>query len=264
MVELLKNSYRGRHILKSMIVKDLRARYVGSLLGPLWNVLTPLYYLFLYTLIFSTILNVRFSQAGGTSSFVLYLLAGLIPWLFFQEAVTRGSGIFLENGHIIKTVKFPIEVCVVMVLLSSLVSFLIYIFLYFGYLLAVGALRPLALPLVVIPFLMQVLLIMGISFGLGSVAVFFRDLKQVIPLILNAFFFLTPIVYPADIIPENVRWLFSLNPFYWITEIYRSIIIDGTLPAWKYFLYPGVLSVVVYFIGFRVFEKTREAFKDIL
>lgn len=264
MIELLINSYRGRHILKSMLIKDLRARYVGSLLGPLWSILSPLYYIALYTLVFSTILKVRFSQAEGTSSFIVYFLAGLIPWLFFQEAASRGTNVFNENGHIIKKVKFPIEVCVVTILLSSMVTFFIYLVLYSGFLLIMGEFRPLSLPLMVIPFFIQVFLILGISFGLGSIAVFFRDLIQIVPLALNAFFFLTPIVYPASIIPEKIRWLFYLNPFYWITEIYRAIIINGVLPEWKYFLYPVILSLIVFYGGWTVFKKTRDAFKDIL
>ncbi len=264
MVEFLINSYKGRHILKNMLIKDLKSRYVGSLLGPFWSILTPLYYIILYTFIFSTILKVRFSPTGGTSSFVIYFLAGLIPWLFFQEAVIRGGNVFIENGHIIKKVKFPIEVCVETILLSSMVSFFIYMSLYSVYLLILGELKPLSFLLILIPFFIQILLILGISFGLGSITVFFRDLTHIVPLVLNAFFLLTPIVYPASIIPESIRWAFYLNPFYWITYIYRSALIDGTLPGWKHLFYPVFLSVMVFYGGLIIFKKTKEAFKDIL
>ncbi len=264
MINLIVNSYRGRHVLKNMFMKDLKSKYVGSLLGPLWSIIPPLYNIALYTLIFSTILKVRFSQEGSTSSFVVYLLAGLLPWIFFQEAALRGSNVFNENGHIIKKVKFPIEVCVVSILLSSIVTFFISIVFYSVYLFIVGEFRPLSLPLMIVPFILQVLLILGISFGLGSISVFFRDLIQIVPLVLNAFFFLTPIVYPATIIPEKIRWLFHLNPFYWITEIYRTIIINGSLPGLKYFIYPGLLSLIVFYGGLKIFSKTKEAFKDIL
>lgn len=264
MIEFLVNSYRGRHILKNMLIKELRSRYVGSLLGPLWNVLTPLYYIFLYTIVFSGILKVRFSQEEGTSSFVVYFLAGLIPWLFFQEAVIRGSNAFIENGYIIKKVKFPIEVCVETVLLSSMVSFFIYMTLYLFYLLIIGELKLLSMPLILAPFIVQVLLILGISLGLGSIAVFFRDLIQMVPLVLNAFFFLTPIVYPASVIPDRLRWVFSLNPFYWLIDTYRSILINGILPGWKHLAYPGILAVLIFYGGLVIFRKTREAFKDIL
>lgn len=264
MIEFLVNSYKGRHILKNMLIKDLRSRYVGSLLGPLWSVLTPLYYIILYTFIFSTILRVRFSPEEGTTSFVVYFLAGLIPWLFFQEAVSRGSNVFLENSHIIKKVKFPIEVCVLNILLSAMVSFIIYMVLYSGFLLLIGGFNIRSLFLIPMPFMIQVLLILGISFGVGSITVFFRDLTQIVPLILHVFFFLTPIVYPASIIPEKIRWIFYFNPFYWIIDIYRSALINGVLPGWKHFLYPVILSVVVFYGGLIIFRKTREAFKDIL
>lgn len=264
MIELFINSYRGRHILKNMLIKDLKSRYAGSLLGPLWSILTPLYYIILYTFIFSTILKVRFSEDEGASSFVVYFLAGLIPWLFFSESVSRGSYAFLENGHIIKKVRFPIEVCALNVMLSSMVSFVIYLLLYLVYLLLIGRFSINSLFLLPLPLFIQVLLIIGISLGIGSITVFFRDITQLTPLLLNAFFFLTPIVYPVSVIPEDIRWVYNLNPFYWITNIYRSILINGTLPGWDQFLYPLILSIVVFYVGWFIFKKTNEAFKDIL
>ncbi|GAB4541961.1 MAG: hypothetical protein Fur0020_11440 [Thermodesulfovibrionia bacterium] len=195
---------------------------------------------------------------------MVYFLAGLIPWLFFSEAVSRGSYAFLENGHIIKKVKFPIEVCVLNVLFSSMVSFIIYLLLYLGYLLLIGRFSINSLFLLPLPFFIQVLLIIGVSLGIGSITVFFRDITQLVPLLLNAFFFLTPIVYPVSVIPEDIRWAFHLNPFYWITNIYRSILINGALPGWKQFLYPLTLSIVLFYVGWTIFRKTNEAFKDIL
>lgn len=264
MKELLVNSYKARHILKNMLIKDLKSRYVGSVLGPLWSVLTPLYYILLYTFIFSTVLKVRFSEGEGASSFIVYFLAGLIPWLFFSESVSRGSYAFLENAHIIKKVRFPIEVCVLNVMFSSMVSFIIYLILYLGYLLLIGRFSINSLLFLPLPLLIQVLLIIGISLGVGSITVFFRDITQLIPLLLNAFFFLTPIVYPVSVIPENIRWAFHLNPFYWMADIYRSILINGILPGWRQFLYPLILSIVVFYVGWVIFKKTNEAFKDIL
>ncbi len=261
---LLRNLYKGRYIIKDMLIKDLKARYVGSLLGPLWNVLSPLFYIVLYTLVFSTILNVKFARSGDTSSFVVYFLSGFIPWLFFLDSVTRGTTVFLSNAHIIKKVEFPLEVCVITILLSSMVTFFIYMVLYSLYLMITGDFKLISLPLMLFPFFIQVLLILGISFGLGSIAVFFRDLTPLVPLLLTAFFFLTPIVYPADIIPESLRGYFALNPFYWITEIYRGIIIEGKLPGLHYFFYPLVLSIFVFYLGFFVFQRTKSAFKDIL
>jgi len=264
MIELLINSYNGRQILKNMLIKDLKARYAGSLLGPLWSILTPLYFVLLYTFVFSTILKVRFEETEGAPSFVVYFLAGLIPWLFFQESVSRSSYAFIENAHIIKKIKFPVEICVLNVLLSSMVSFVIYLILYFCYLLVIGRFSVGSLIFLPIPVLMEIFFIIGISFGIGSISVFFRDIAQVVPLLLNALFFLTPIVYPSSIIPEGIRWVFYFNPFYWITKIYRAILIDGMLLGWKDFIYPVILSIMVFYAGWTIFKKTSEAFKDIL
>lgn len=263
MIRIVSNIYKSRHILKSLLIKDIKARYAGSVLGPLWVITTPLYQIFLYTFIFSTILRVRFDD-GGTSSFVVYLLAGLIPWLFFSEATIRGASSFLENGNIIKKVKFPAEVCVVSAILSAVVTFSIYLILYSTILIYMGHFNPQTFPLIILPFIIQVLLIFGLSLGLGSIAVFFRDITQMIGMFINLFFFLTPIVYPASIIPENVKWLFHINPFYFIIEIYRSLLVKGIMPDINLFFYPAIFSIVIFAAGYYIFHKTKSAFMDIL
>ena len=264
MIELFVNIYRGRYILQNMVVKDIKARYTASLLGPFWIIATPLYQILLYTFLFSMILKVRFEDNSGTSSFVVYLLAGLIPWLFFSEATSRGISTFIENAHIIKKVKFPMEVCVAAVIVSSAVTFGIYMIFYAAMLIFMGLLKIHIFPLFIVPFAIQVLMIAGLSFGMGSIAVFFRDITQATGMILNLIFFVTPIVYPSNTIPEKFRWFFNINPFYSIVEIYRNILVRGEVPAAVSFVYPSVLSLVIFVGGYYIFNRTKEAFKDIL
>jgi len=247
-----------------MVIKDIKSRYVGSLFGPLWIIVTPLYQILLYTLLFSTILRVRFDEGAGTSSFVVYLLAGMIPWLFFSEATMRGISAFIDNAHIIKKVKFPMEVCVVTVIVSSAVTFLIYMFFYFIMLTLMGVLKLQTVLLFILPVAIQVLLTLGLSFGLGSIAVFFRDITTMTGMVLNLVFFLTPIVYPANAIPEKLRGLFNINPFYFIVEMSRSVLVRGKMPDAVSILYPSVFALVIFLIGYFIFNKTKEAFKDIL
>jgi len=264
MIELFLNIYGGRHILRTMVIKDIKSKYAGSLFGPLWMIATPLYQMLLYTFLFSTILKVRFEEGSGTSSFVVYLLAGLIPWIFFSEATMRGVSTFIENAHIIKKVKFPMEICVASVIVSSAVTFCIYMIFYSTMLIFMGILKLYTFPLFLLPFIIQVLLISGISFGLGSIAVFFRDITQIIGMVLNLLFFLTPIVYPSKVIPEKLRWLFDINPFYSIVEMYRSVLVKGEIPDAFSIIYPSVLAVIMFLGGYYIFNKTRGAFKDIL
>ncbi len=264
MRDLFVNIFNGRHVLKTMVIKDIKSRYAGSLFGPLWLIVTPLYQILLYTLLFSTILKVRFDEGAGTSSFVVYLLAGMIPWLFFSEAAMRGISSFIDNAHIIRKVKFPMEVCVVTVLLSSAVTFLIYMGFYLAILIFMGVLKVQTAPLFILPVAIQVLLTLGLSFGLGSLAVFFRDITQATGMVLNLVFFLTPIVYPATAIPEKLRGLFNINPFYFIVEMSRNVLVRGKMPDAISVLYPSIFALTIFFAGYYVFLKTREAFKDIL
>lgn len=264
MKALLLNVFSGRHILKTMVIKDIKTRYVGSIFGPLWIIATPLYQILLYTFLFSTILKVRFAEGSGTSSFVVYLLAGLIPWLFFSEATARGISAFIDNASIIKKVKFPMEICVASVVVSSAVNFFIYIVFYVAMLVFMGILKFSTFPLFILPLTIQVLLILGLSFGLGSIAVFFRDITQATSMVLNLVFFLTPIVYPWTAIPEKLRWVFTVNPFYFIVEMYRNVLVEGKTPQTVTIIYPSVVALLIFFAGYYIFDKTKEAFKDIL
>lgn len=263
MKKYLKALFDARHILKSLLLKEIKSRYAGSVLGPLWIIATPIYQIVLYTFVFSTILKVRFDE-GGTSSFVLYLLAGLIPWLFFSEATLRGTSAFLENGNLIKKVKFPIEICVISSVCSTAITFTLYIFIYSIILILKGSFNLHTFVFIFIPFIVELFLILGLTLGLGSIAVFFRDIPQMLGMILNLLFFLTPIVYPANVIPENVRWLYIINPFYFLIEIYRNLMVRGVFPEPSFFIYPVVFSVIIFILGYSIFLKTKKAFVDVL
>ena len=258
------NIYSGRHVLKTLVIKDIKSRYTGSVLGPIWIILIPVYQVLLYTFIFSFIMKVRFEEGAGTSSFVLYLLAGMIPWIFFSEAVSKGITTFIENANIIKNVKFSIEICPVSAILSSAFTFLVYMVFYMCMLIFMRVLKVQMLPLLILPVLIQVLMIAGFSLGLGSVTVFFRDITQGAAMVLNLIFFLTPIVYPPSSVPEKIRWIFNLNPGCLIVEIYRDLLVRGKLPDAASFVYPSIFALLTFFAGYYVFFKTKAAFKDIL
>jgi len=247
-----------------MVIKDIKAKYTGSLFGPLWLIFIPVYQILLYTFVFSVILKVRFEESAGTFSFVIYLLAGLIPWIFFSEATNRGITTFIENAHLIKKIKFPSEICTLSVIGSNAITFAIYMFFYFIMLIVNGSFNIKTLPFFIIPLLMEVMIIIGLSLGLGSLAVFFRDIVQGMGMVLNLFFFLTPIVYPSGVIPSDFKWVFLINPFYYIVEIYRAILIKGNMPPLNLFYYPVLFSIFIFISGYYLFSKTEEAFKDTL
>jgi ABC-type polysaccharide/polyol phosphate export permease len=261
---LVLNIYNGRHVLKTMVIKDIKAKYTGSVLGPVWILLIPLYQVLLYTFIFSVIMKVRFEEGSGTSSFVLYLLAGMIPWIFFSEATIRGISTFIENATIIKNVKFPIEICALSVVISHAFTFFVYMVFYMFMLIFMGVMKIQLLPLIILPFLIQSLMIAGFSFGLGSVAVFFRDITQASGMVLNLVFFLTPIVYPPSSVPERLRWIYNLNPGCFIVDIYRSLLVKGRIPDPASFAYPFIFALIIFLAGYYIFIKTKAAFKDIL
>lgn len=254
--------YRG-HIWR-FTLQDLRGRYAGSAMGLLWAFLHPLATLLIYTLVFSRLMSPSVPQvAGGCPlSFPLYLCVGLFPWVALQDAIQRGSGAFVEHAPLLKKLYFPESVFVGKVVCSATVNLVISIALVLALLLASGvspARAWLAVPLLV--FLQQVL-----AFGLAllgaTLHVFFRDIGQLVSIGLQAWFWLTPIVYVASLLPEWVQPALWLNPAYHLIEAYHQVLLTGQWPA------PDHLGMLVAFsalfaaLARVVFVRLRPDLRD--
>lgn len=251
-----------RELLFSWTQRDLESRYRGSYLGRAWSVLNPLLSLALYTFIFSVILKVRFS-AGGHGSFALNLMCGLLPWLAFSETLIRATSVIASNQNLVKKVVFPLEVLPASLVASALFNQLIGMAIL---LIAVATMGGLQLTLVWLPALLvlQMAFTLGISWLLASLGVFIRDISQAISLILNVWMYLTPIVYPASMVPDNFRWALLVNPLAFIVESYRAAIVEGMAPNALGLLANLGASVLLMMLGYAWFSKTKRAFADVL
>lgn len=251
-----------RELLFSWTQRDLESRYRGSYLGRAWSILNPLLSLALYTFIFSVILKVRFS-AGGHGGFALNLMCGLLPWLAFSETLIRATSVIPSNQNLVKKVVFPLEVLPASLVASALVSQLIGM----GVLLiAVAAMGGLKVTMVWLPVLLviQMAFTLGISWMLASLGVFIRDISQAISLVLNVWMYLTPIVYPASMVPERFSWALAVNPLAFLVEAYRSVILEGVAPhPIGLVVYLG-LSMLLMMLGYAWFTRTKRAFADVL
>ncbi len=256
--------YRQRKLIQLMVKRDLVGRYKGSFAGLLWTVLNPLALLFVYWFVFAVIFRVRFGTDGRPINFVYYVVAGLLPWMAFSEALIRSNTCVVENVNLVKKVVFPLEILpanhTVASYINSLVGILLLIFLALG---SRGTLpwTIVLLPLVVLP---QLLLTAGIGWFLASLGVFIRDINHVIGLVLTIWMFLTPIVYPESLVPSALRPILHLNPFTAIVVGYRNILLDGVLPPTGQWLYLLGVSVVTFFLGFYWFVRTKKAFADVI
>ncbi len=262
--QALRGLWSNRHLTGLMVYRDFVGRYKGSLLGALWPLVNPLGHMILYTFVFSMVLKVRFGDDPSTSSFALYLMAGLLPWSALAEAVSRASKLILESPNLVKRVVFPLEVLpftlAVSALLSEVVAFALLlgaIVLFTGHL----HLTIVFLPLVV---LSQFMFIAGVSWMLASMGVFVRDLPHLIALGLSAWMYATPIVYPATSMPKNFQWLLWINPMAGIVGDYRRVLLQGLAPDWISYAGYTAAAVCLWICGFYFFHKTKRSFADVM
>lgn len=248
-----------------MVKRDLMGRYRGSLLGSFWPLINPAGHLLLYTFLFSIVLKVRLGTSGSTSNYALYLMTGLIPWSAFAESIARSTTVILENPNLVKRVVFPLEILPLVAVISAYLSQMLAL----GILLVVatiylGTIHPTILFLPVVSFSL-ILFSAGLSWLLSSLGVYLRDTKHMISLVLSAWMYATPIVYPVSALPESFRWYFAtLNPMYGIVNDFRRIILDGQPPEWSsYALYTSI-GIAFWFAGYYFFSKTKKSFIDII
>ena len=255
---------RRTDLILSLTRRELAARYRGSTLGFLWTLVTPLVMIAIFTIIFAGIFKAKFGASSSQWDYALYLFCGLLPWNAFQESVQLSSSTIVAHANLVKRVVFPLETLPVSLSLAAVVNQL------FGTLVLVAAtvvLRHefhatlLFLPLILIP---QLIATLGAVWLVASLGVFVRDIVQGVGLLLMAWMYLTPIIYPESIVPENYRLLINLNPFTPLVRNYRRILLDGLLPDWRGLAYFLIFAVILFLFGYWWFARTRRDFADVI
>jgi lipopolysaccharide transport system permease protein len=248
-------------LLKELVKRDFHGRYAGSALGLVWSLVQPLWLLALFTFVFATVLRIPL-VGERTDNFAIFLFAGLLPWMAIQEGVTRGATAITDNAPLVQKLTFPAEILVLAAVLGALLHEAIAAAVFAAILVAMGQLAPGGLPLLLVALPLQVALSLGLGLLLAAANVFFRDVAQVLGMLLNAWFYLTPIVYPLALVPERLRPLVLFNPLTALVELYRHAFLGGTLE-----LPPGtaalaVLAVVMLGSGVWLFRRLAPTFVD--
>ena len=248
----------------SLTKRELAARYKGSVLGIVWAILTPVVMIAIFTIIFAGIFNAKFNVTNSHWDYALYLFCGLLPWNAFQEALNLSANAIVSRANLVKRVVFPLETLPVAQTLAAIVTQL---FGTVALLLGVILLRhelhatTLYLPVLLIPQFMATL---GGAWLLASLGVFIRDIVQGITLVLMAWMYLTPIIYPETIVPAAYRPFVNANPFTPLIRSYRQIILEGTMPDWRGLAYFTGFALIVFLFGYWWFARTRKNFADVI
>ncbi|MBR5247331.1 MAG: ABC transporter permease [Lachnospiraceae bacterium] len=256
-MQRIKDIYAYRDMIFSLVRRELRGRYKGSVLGFLWTYINPLCQVIVYSAVFSVIFKVQIDK------FYLYLIIGMMPWTFFNTSVQGGTTCIRAQADMVKKIFFPREVIPIAYVTSAFVNMLLSFIIVFLAVLVSGYgfnLQVLLfLPLIMI---IEYLLALGIAFIVSSITVYFRDLEQIVGVIMMAWIYITPIMYNMEYVPEQYRPLIVLNPMTPIVEVYHQILYYRMVPTTNYLLLAGGVSLMIFIVGFIVFGRLDRNFAE--
>lgn len=259
-------AWGNRYLLKQLVLRNIAARYKGSLLGLLWSFIQPLMMLCVYTFVFSVVFKARWGveTGGGRGAFAIIMFCGMALFNIFSESVNSSCTIVVGNPNFVKKVIFPLEILPLAQVISTCVlGSAWFILLFFGALFIFGTLSftMLLLPLILLPL---AIFSLGIAYFVASLGVYVRDTQYVVGVILQILFFMTPIFYPIQAVPEKFRWPLQLNPMTILIEEARKVFLYGALPNWLLLGIALLVSLLVLQLGFAWFYKTKKGFADVL
>src|SRR5215470_3721261 len=253
----------NRNLLKNLILRDLKHRYVGSIGGFLWSVIHPLVLLISYTFIFGVIFRPDMGPEFGTDSFAIFVLCGLLPWILFSDTIIRNCSVISDNAPLITKTVIPAEILPVSITISNLIHHLIALGILLVVMTAFYAIHLSAL-WIVLYMVMLLMFAQGLGWIVAGLHVFLRDTIQELQIILLLWFFFTPIVYTTDRIPQNLRFFARLNPMALIVTGYRNSLLHLNQPGGVQVAFVLATSIVVFIIGALFFRQTKPAFPDVL
>lgn len=262
--QFLRNLIDRRNLLFQLAKRDFRQRYIGSAAGWLWGLVHPLVMLTSWTFVFQYCMKSEMPPGSVTDNYTIYLLAGYLPWMLFQETVTRSANSLLEHSNLITKTLFPSEMLPISVFFSSLANHLLALLLSVVAIAAwQGGVSPFAL---LLPFYMLLigLLAVGIGWVFASLQVYVRDTAQAVLVLLTFWFWMTPIFITEDKIPEGMRFLIRGNPMSLFVRAYRDRLLSRAMPDPEELLILVAWSVAAFFVGGLFFRHLKRGFADVL
>lgn len=256
-MRLLKELWEYREMVKSLVKRDLKSRYKGSVLGFFWMFLNPLLQLAVYTVVFSTIMRT------GIEKFYLFLFVALVPWIFFSTCLSGGTTVIFSQQDMVKKIYFPREVLPLSFTISQFVNMLLSFIVIFVVVLCSGTpLVPAALAYLPAIMLIEFVLALGITYIVSACNVYFRDLEHILGIVSMAWMYLTPILYSVEMIPKQYLQLFYFNPMTFVIIAYRDILYYGKPPQMDTLANAAVMGILSIVIGHLVFGRLQRHFVE--
>lgn len=259
-MQIWKDIYSYRELLKTNVKKDIRGKYKGSFLGVLWSFLNPLLQVVVYWIVFPFIMG----KAGTADNYLCYLVTGIIPWTFFTSVVNAGTVAMVTNAGIIKKVYFPREILLISQSLSGIINFFISCIIVVIFCVGTGAGISYHLVLLPVIAVIEMILSLGVIFILSAVEVYVQDIEYVIGFILNMGFYATPILYQMSVLDGAglLQKIISLNPFTVLIGGYRDIFMYHRWPDFTGLFLVFILALIILLIGYCIFKKLEKGFAE--
>ena len=259
MIEQLARLFRYRLLISSLVGRELKARYRGSVLGFFWSFINPLLLVLTYGLVFTYMWPAP--RGPETEPYFLFLFCGILPWTWFSASLMESTGVLVAGGNLIKKVLFPAEVLPVVTVLANLIHFLLGLPILILFLVLKGHLTGTAL-LLPVPIAVQLLLTLGLSLLVSSLSVYFRDIQNILTHVLQVWFFATPVLYPYSQPGGVMHTLLRVNPMTHVLVAYQDLLFYGVLPPWKGLLGATVCGLLAFTLGAFVFDRLRDTLPE--
>ena len=259
-IEQLKTLFKYRELLSAIIIRDIKIRYKQSVLGVSWAILQPLSLMIIFTIVFSKFTKV---PTNGIP-YPIFSYCGLLPWTFFATSLTFAIPSLINNITLVTKIYFPREIfpiaAVAACFFDFLVASVIFIFMMLYYKVAVS----ITILLVPLLFIIQILFTLSVVFVASTMNVFFRDIRYIVPLGVQLWMFLSPVIYPNSVVPEKFQLIYSLNPMAVLLDGYRSVILTGEFPSLKLLGLACFIAMVTFLYSYKIFKHYEMKFADVI
>lgn len=262
MFSMINGLWRYRSFIFGSIKREFQTKYRNSLLGAVWNILNPLAMIVIYTVIFSQVMRAKLPGVDHTFAYSIYLCSGILSWGLFAEIVSRSQVMFVDNGNLLKKINFP-RICIPAIIVgSALLNFIIVSIIFCVFLLVSGYFPGVVIVSIIPVIAVLVVFAIGLGMTIGVLNVFFSDVGQFFGIFLQFWFWLTPIVYSATILPKDLQGYISYNPLAGIVMACQTVLVKGEWPDWYAMLPAAIVGLLLCILGMRLFQKRAAEMVD--
>lgn len=261
LIKEIKAIYKWRELLWQMVGREVKARYKQSILGYFWVILNPLAQMLVMSFAFSIIMRVP-TNASGNIPYSIFLFVALLPWNLFSGSLASAAGSLVGAGGLITKIYFPRTILVISTIIAKIIDFLFASTVLIIYMVVYQIPINFNILWIFPIFFIQQMFTLGLSLFFAAANLLYRDIQYLLNMILLLWMYVTPIIFPADLVPERYRFIFQLNPLAVIVNAYRQAILAGGTPKYSSLIIATIVSFVTLLIGLRYFKSREKIFAD--